>query len=467
MTFGASTFLRTQVAPGVTTNRPQSGGAPQRHKIVSPNGHTEFSAQTWYDGLRMEGNTSINPFFYGTYLAETKPGEPVTRSKEQAFQADAVGVAHQLTPSHFERTHTFRVEWQPGRGGRLDWFVKGYRYNETMMMTGDGNGKEWVHAFSLKDKSLSDLMGSQIPIEPSYLIFNTAISSTWGFPYDAPEWCPRCYDCDDPKCACRFYPGFCEMIRTNKTIMYIDSVRVYQSYDGDAHVGANHTLGCDPPDYPTAEWIHGHSYRYMRNPPFVYADKHPLRPIQRGGGRCDSHRDCGNGERGQCYYTSSSSASSPNNNNNNDASSSSSSSSTGLGMSPATAVTMTRRNIMMFSSLSSQQTDHVCVCAKGFTGPHCLAIDHIDDSLSAFQMKRQNATPFARIHGWQAPVFLMVCAGVMTVALLVAMRHQHRFGNHNFSHMKSSQEQQQRNRSGGGGSNANNGRRLLVQRGSV
>jgi hypothetical protein len=428
------------VAPGATTNRPQSGGVPQRHKIVSPNGHTEFTAQTWYDGLRMEGNTSINPFFYGTYLAETKPGEPVTRTKEQAFQADAVGVAHQLTPSHFERTHTFRVEWQPGRGGRLDWFVKGYRYNETTMVTGDGNGKDWVHALSLRDKTLSDLMGSQIPIEPSYLIFNTAISSTWGFPYDAPEWCPRCYDCDDPKCACRFYPGFCEMIRTNKTIMYIDSVRVYQSIDADAHVGAPHTLGCDPPDYPTAEWIHGHSYRYMRNPPFVYADKHPLRAIQRGGGRCDSNRDCGS-ERGQCYSSSSSWLS-----NNNDGSSSN-------GM--ITTATMTRR-IMMFSSLSAQQTDHVCVCAKGFTGPHCLAIDHIDDSLSAFKEKRKNSTPFSRIHGLQAPVFLMICAAILVIALLVAMQYQRRFSNLALSRqlLKSPQRRNP------------NGRRA-VQRGSV
>lgn len=375
----------------MTKNRPQSGGAPLRKKIVSPNGHTEFSAQVWYDGLVMEGNTSINPFFYGTYLAETKPFEPVTRTKEQAFQADAVGVAHQLTPSHFKKAHTFRVEWQPGRGGRLDWFVKGYRYNETLMVTGDGNGQEWVHAFSLKDKSLDDLMGSQIPIEPSYLIFNTAVSSTWGFPYDAPEWCPKCYDCDDPKCACRFYPGFCEMIRSKKTIMYIDSVRVYQSFDSSAHVGANHTLGCDPPDYPTSEWINGHSYRYMRNPPFVFADKHPLRAIQRGGGRCESDRDCGS-ERGDCYSSESA---------------------------------RTQR-IMMFSSLSSGGYGF-CVCAKGFTGPHCLAIDHVDDSPSAFKIKRQNS-PFSRIHGLQLPSFLIVSAGLLAVALVVAMQYQRRFG---------------------------------------
>ena len=281
------------MAPGVPKNRPQSGAAPLRKTVVSDNGHTQFEAQVWYDGLEMHGNTSINPFFYGTYLAETKPFEPVTRTKKQAFQADAIGAAHQLTPSHFEKAHTFRLEWQPGDGGRLDWYVKAYKLNSTDWMDGDGEGDDWAHVFSLKDKSLKDLMGSHIPIEPSYLIMNTAVSSTWGFPYDVPEWCDKCYDCNDPRCACSFYPGFCRMLESRKTAMYIDSIRVYQSSNDDAHVGAPHTLGCDPPEYPTKEWIEGHTYRYMRNPPFSYDDKKPLRKVQKGGGACKEDADCG------------------------------------------------------------------------------------------------------------------------------------------------------------------------------
>ena len=122
---------------------------------------------------------------------------------------------------------------------------------------------------------------------------NTAISSTWGFPYDTPDWCTKCFDCDNPKCACSFYPGFCEMIRSGKVSMLIDSIRIYQSRNSSAHVGAPHTLGCDPPDYPTKEWIDGHQYRYMRNPPFVYEDTTPLRRVQIGGGACLTDKDCG------------------------------------------------------------------------------------------------------------------------------------------------------------------------------
>jgi len=357
----------------------------------------------------MHGNTSINPFFYGTYLAETKPNEPVTRTKKQAFQADAVGVVHQLTPLHFTKPHTFRLEWQPGPGGRLDWYVQSHRYNSTEAFEGDGKGKDWVLAYSLKDESLSDLMGSQIPIEPTYFIFNTAVSSTWGFPYDTPDWCPKCYDCDDPKCACAFYPGFCQMLRSEKTAMYIDHIRVYQSRDPDAHVGANHTLGCDPPDYPTKEWIVGHEYRYMRNPPFSYSDKHPLRNVQRGGGDCASHADCGadvkNPNLTAVYHEGGGN--------------------TSAGDRSLERHTPTEGRGKCVSALSTgmfffKPTGNVCSCNPGFTGPHCLTIDHVDEAPSAAEI-RQGKSPFSRIHSFVAPGFMLGALVALFVLLMALM----------------------------------------------
>ena len=99
-----------QIAPGVEQNRPQPGSQPVRKPTLTENGFTEYLAQSWYEGLEYHGNTSINPFFYGTYLGETKPEEPVSRGKHQVFQADAIGAMHQLTESHFKKRHTFRLE---------------------------------------------------------------------------------------------------------------------------------------------------------------------------------------------------------------------------------------------------------------------------------------------------------------------------------------------------------------------
>ena len=391
----------------MTKNRPQSGAAPVFKSQAK--GHDELTANNWYEGLELHGNTSINPFFYGTYLGETKPGEPVTRSKKQAFQADAVGAAHQLTPAHFNRTHTFRVEWQPGPGGRLDWFSMGHRINDTFTMEGDGLGKDWVHVYGIKDEVLKKTMGSQIPIEPTYLIFNTAVSSTWGFPYSVPPDCNKCYDCDDPKCDCALGPGFCKMLREKDVALYIDSVRVYQSRDPSAHVGADHTVGCDPPDYPTRGWIKGHEYQYMRNAPFSYNDKGPLKKIQKGGGKCVSDDDCGGSLQSTNW--------------------------TAIHESQEGEVE-SRRQIMeesgprgqgkcvdsnefkgMFSA--NDRAPFVCLCYEGYTGPRCLAQEHVDDTESAYNnMMNENllvGVPRFRLSPFM--IFVVVALFVQAIAV--------------------------------------------------
>jgi len=85
------------------------------------------------------------------------------------------------------------------------------------------------------------------------------------------------------------------MMKTGKVAMKIDSVRVYQSRDDSAHSGNPHRVGCDPVEFPTREYIKGFEYRYMRNPPFVYEDKHPLKDVKNGGGSCKIDADCGGG----------------------------------------------------------------------------------------------------------------------------------------------------------------------------
>ena len=81
------------------------------------------------------------------------------------------------------------------------------------------------------------LKKTQIPDEPSYLLLNTAISSTWGFPEGTEAGCPAgcqcgCYDCLAPKsdrsgqCTCGFDKGFCAMLPAH---FLVDYVRVWQA----------------------------------------------------------------------------------------------------------------------------------------------------------------------------------------------------------------------------------------------
>lgn len=401
--------MTLQVAPGVPTgrNRPQCCNLPLYESSVSENGHTQYMANTWYEHLELHGNTSLNPFFYGTYLGKTKPGEPVTRTKAQAFQADAVGVAHQLTPAHFKKLHTFRVEWQPGPGGRIDWYTKDHRINSTLSMEGDGLGQDWVHVYGIKDKSLKDLMGSQIPIEPSYLIFNTAVSSTWGFPFDVPESCEKCYDCDDPKCSCTFAPGFCKMLRETDVAMYIDSVRVYQSRDPSAHVGANHTVGCDPIEYPTKEWIKGHSYQYMRNAPFSFNDKgHPLKNVQTGGGKCSIDSDCGANilhvNLTEIYELEGSDRRYLEESN--------------LQQGRGKCVPLSEFRSPLYKASSG--VHKVCKCNSDFTGPHCLAEVHVDNNPGAYKEKMSNSIFKSVPKLYISPFLLTGLTGLLTTAVI-------------------------------------------------
>lgn len=103
-----------------------------------------------------------------------------------------------------------------------------------------------------------------------YLILNTAMSSTWGFPQPCPEDCScKCFDCTskDYQCTCGMSPGFCKTLPAS---FLVDYVRVYQFPNASSQ-----KVGCSTPDRPTKKWIEGHLGDYMD--PW---DDQPLLPVQ-------------------------------------------------------------------------------------------------------------------------------------------------------------------------------------------
>lgn len=330
--------MTLQSAPGVTSRRPKAGHPPRFNATSGRDGYPVEPPQNWYRHLQYSGNTSINPYFYGTYLAPTLPKEPVQRSAKQAYQADAISAMFQLLPQHFQKKHKFRLEWQPGPGGRIDWYGQ--------MPTASGD-VEWVHAYSITDKDIEGTTGAVIPAEPSYLIFNLALSSNWGFPYTSSATCKKCFDCDDPACACSMNRGFCDMLRRGDASMLVESVRVYQSPNAEAHSGANHTLGCDPPEFPTREFIAGHEYRYVRRWP-AFDDRHPLKQVAVGGGTCATDHDCGY-TRGNCSQGG-------------------------------------RRGIFSVIGLRKR-----CICNQGYVGSHCLTEAKGDEKKGAYEMRHDHS----------------------------------------------------------------------------
>lgn len=250
-----------------------------------------------YQNLTYGANVSLNPFFYGNYLGPTKAKEPVKRSKDQSYQCDSISALSNLHASHWEEMHTYRLEWEPGEGGFLRWYI-------------DGEFK-----FGIEEESLSAAMATQVPREPSYLIFNTAISTSWGFP-EPPPGCDK-YDCKVADGTCGMNPGFCHSLPAT---FLIDHVRVYQyterlrerdSNSSDISIASessrkssennrkhrseeetesvgrgripafHHTLSCNPRAYPTKKYIQANENKY-RN----LEDPHPLKPVLNGSGLC-------------------------------------------------------------------------------------------------------------------------------------------------------------------------------------
>eukprot|EP00578_Thalassiosira_sp_NH16_P025551 CAMPEP_0181100068 /NCGR_PEP_ID=MMETSP1071-20121207/12998_1 /TAXON_ID=35127 /ORGANISM="Thalassiosira sp., Strain NH16" /LENGTH=639 /DNA_ID=CAMNT_0023182777 /DNA_START=177 /DNA_END=2096 /DNA_ORIENTATION=- len=243
-----------QIAPGLEGVRPNLGNLPKK-------GH-------WYKGLEYgSNNTQLNPFFYGVKL-EHKP-------KQYTYQSDAISANTHLTKDFFKHYHKYSVEWEPpnedGTKGYLKWFLDG------------------IFLYGIKGESL-ELTNTQIPSEPMYILMNTAVASSWGFPKPCPQGCDcKCYECGNPACTCGLPDGFCDNVPAS---FEIDYVRAYQAKDS-----ATQNLGCSTKSRPTAKFIEGHKKAFSKT---EEGQKEPLQPIQRGGEYCQEDSDCGYPTKGSC-----------------------------------------------------------------------------------------------------------------------------------------------------------------------
>lgn len=194
----------------------------------------------------------------------------VARSQKESYQCDAISSMVQLNESHFEQMHTFRLEWQPGDDGYIRWYM------------------DDEFRFGIDAAGLAEQQNAHIPNEPSYVILNTAISTSWGFP-NPPPGCTE-YDCKDPAKQCGMNPGWCKTLPAE---FKIDYVRIYQDTSD-----TRQTIGCNPREYPTKRFIKAHEFRYKG-----LDEKEALMVVKTGGGECRTDNDCGGIMNGHCQYS--------------------------------------------------------------------------------------------------------------------------------------------------------------------
>ncbi|EPY52377.1 glucosidase [Schizosaccharomyces cryophilus OY26] len=115
---------------------------------------------------------------------------------------------------------TYGFDYKPGEAdGYVSWFVGS---NNTWSMLGQAVGPN------------GNVGARQISQEPMSIVFNLGISNNWAYYYFRDLQFPA--------------------------IMSIDYIRIYQDPDND-----NMHIGCDPPGYPTTEYIANHPIAY-KNP---------------------------------------------------------------------------------------------------------------------------------------------------------------------------------------------------------
>jgi len=271
--FMSSSF---QVAPGKSKNRPAD------HRWPAPG--------QWYTGLTGGDFTNVNILFYGDYNHDPNdPSGDEPGTSERDYWSDAISYNRQLDQSHFTTTHKYRVEWElpdnsTGFEGYLRWFL-----DDEFVYEIDGRG--------LRDAG----EGAEISTEPSYLIFNTAISKNWGFSQKCPDKCDcEFFDCKSKlfQKTCAFPPNFCDMMnnKDEPIEMKVNWVRVYQNKNDPKQ-----KVGCSTPERPTSQYIKGHPEMYKKA-----NDEKPLKQIKNGGGPCSpkakgiSAEACGGPMRGIC-----------------------------------------------------------------------------------------------------------------------------------------------------------------------
>lgn len=110
----------------------------------------------------------------------------------------------------------FGLEYEPGNDGYIEWV--------------SGGAPSWrVNSAAMDPDPVSEISRRPFPMEPMYILFNLGISQNFGTPvWNKLHW---------------------------PNTMSIDWVRVYQKAD-------EINVGCDPDDFPTADYITKHSEAY-------------------------------------------------------------------------------------------------------------------------------------------------------------------------------------------------------------
>uniref|UniRef100_A0AAV1V3V3 Beta-glucan synthesis-associated protein n=1 Tax=Peronospora matthiolae TaxID=2874970 RepID=A0AAV1V3V3_9STRA len=186
-----------------------------------------------------------------TYQKCAQPRDPETTPASGAmstfnYQMDALSSNWPLHFGAYTSYHDYQVEWVTGSNGYIRWMLHGSPLFE-------------IPASSIEDVPQSSKKNNPKKVmieEPLYIIFNVALSSSWGTsPPNPSKECRGDGNDSVANAICDSFPMY----------MKIDYIRLYQDRGSGQDEDSYMQVGCDPPDHPTKEWIEGHMDEYEDN----------------------------------------------------------------------------------------------------------------------------------------------------------------------------------------------------------
>ncbi|CAI5721307.1 unnamed protein product [Peronospora effusa] len=196
--------------------------------------------------------------YMGAYLCDPDSADarcasprPTTTAKSNAmdpfnYQMDAISSNWPVHLGVYTDFIVYQLEWVTGGKGYVRWMLDGSPLFEVAADT----------VSNVPQNGNSSNPQKLMLEEPMSVIFNVALSSSWGAtPPNAGNACRG--DGSDKKVnkICNEFPMF----------MKIDYIRLYQDQGDDLDTDNYMQVGCDPASHPTKQWIQGHINEYQDN----------------------------------------------------------------------------------------------------------------------------------------------------------------------------------------------------------
>ncbi|CEG42794.1 beta-glucan synthesis-associated [Plasmopara halstedii] len=160
------------------------------------------------------------------------------------YQMDAISANWPIHVGGYLNYVVYQLEWVTGKNGYVRWMLDRSPLFEVP-------SESILNVPQNADKSNPRKMMIE---EPLYIIFNVALSSTWGAtPPNPGKECRGDGSDQVVNKVCDSFPMY----------LKIDYIRLYQDGSLDLEIDNYMQIGCDPASHPTKEWIQAHLDEYQ------------------------------------------------------------------------------------------------------------------------------------------------------------------------------------------------------------